>query len=186
MIENQIGKRFSEALSDSIGDRGRLEQALNNLCDLDDAIQSNPRLSKFFIHPSIPDEKKLEFVMSLCDSISAIDEVRRLARMLVERRKMIYLKNIREHFEQIVAERLDQVRVKIETAHPISEQQLNNLKTSLDRALSKSAVIESHVDESLLGGLRVSIGSWVADCTIRNRLALLRRTIEKEEVLSES
>lgn len=186
MIENQIGKRFSEALSDSIEDDGRLEQARNNLCDLDDAIQADPPLSKFFIHPSIPDKKKLDFVMSLCDSLSALDEVRQLMRMLVDRRKMVYLKNIREHFQKTVADRLGQVRVKVETAHPISEEQLNNLKSSLDRALSKSAVIESFVDESLLGGLRVSIGSWVADCTIRNRLALLRRTIEKEEVLSES
>ena len=186
MIENQIGKRFSEALSESIEDDGRLEQARNNLCDLDDAIQADPPLSKFFIHPSIPDARKLEFVMALCDKISAIDEVRKIVRMLVERQKMAYLKNIREHFEQTVAERLGQVRVNITAAHPISDEQMNKLKSSLDRALGKSAVIESQVDESLLGGLRVSIGSWVADSTIRNRLALLRRTIEKEEVLSES
>ncbi|MGP0629421.1 ATP synthase F1 subunit delta [Nitrospina sp. 32_T5] len=183
MIENQIGKRFSEALSASIEDNAKLQEALDNLCDLDDAIQSDPALPKFFLHPAIPDDKKLAFVMSLCDNIPAGKEVRKVAEMLVQRNKMVYLKNIREYFEKTVADRLNQVRVKIVAAHPVSEEQLNKLKSSLDRALGKSAVIDSQVDESLLGGIRVSIGSWVADATIKNRLALLRRSIEKEEVL---
>ncbi|CAI2718065.1 ATP synthase F1 subunit delta [Nitrospina watsonii] len=186
MIENQIGKRFSEALSSSIQDDTRLQEALDHVCDLDDAIESDPKLPKFFLHPSVSDKKKLEFVMSLCDAIPAGKEVRKLAEMLVQRNKMTYLKNVREYFDKTVADRLNQVRVKIVSAYPVSEEQLNKLKSSLDQALGKSAVIESQVDESLLGGVRVSIGSWVADATIKNRLALLRRSIEKEEVLSES
>jgi F0F1-type ATP synthase delta subunit len=38
------------------------------------------------------------------------------------------------------------------------------------------------VDESLIGGIMLRIGDQVADDTIRNRLEMLRRTIEKEEV----
>ena len=40
MIENVIGKRFAEALSDSITDEARLKSALENLGDLDRAFQT--------------------------------------------------------------------------------------------------------------------------------------------------
>jgi F0F1-type ATP synthase delta subunit len=38
------------------------------------------------------------------------------------------------------------------------------------------------VDESLIGGIMLRIGDQVTDDTIRNRLDMLKRTIEKEEV----
>ena len=37
-------------------------------------------------------------------------------------------------------------------------------------------------DESLIGGVIIRIGDQVADDTIRNRLRILKQTIEKEEV----
>ncbi len=183
MIENQIGKRFAEALSDSIQEEGKLSSALTNLQNLVSASQDDPMVSRFFIHPSIPDEKKSAFVKELCDKINAIPEVTNLLKILLERRKMTYLKNIVEYFEYFVMKRLNQVRVDIVSASPLSENQINKLKTSLDQVLGKSAIIESKVDESLIGGLRLSVGSLVADASIKNRLALLKRSIESEEVL---
>ena len=186
MIENQIGKRFAEALSDSIQDETALKEALGNLRSLDDGMQANPQVSKLFIHPSISDQDKESLVMSMCDTLSAGDEVRKILQLLVERKKMVYLKNIREYFEKMVADRLNQVRVQVVSASAMTDEQINKLKSSLDRILGKSAVIETGVDESLIGGLRVHVGSWVADATIRNQLVLLQRAIKKEEVLSES
>ena len=138
MIENQIGKRFAEALSDSIEEDGKLSSALNNLQTLVSGFQSEPMVSRFFIHPSIPDEKKSAFVKELSDKINAISEVRNLLKVLLERGKMTYLKNILEYFEQFVMKRLNQVRVDVVSASPMSENQINKLKTSLDQVLGKA------------------------------------------------
>lgn len=186
MIENQIGKRFAEALSDSIQDEAALKEALENLRSMDDGMQANPKISKLFIHPSIPDKTKMALVASMCDTLSTGETVRNILQLLVERKKMAYLKNIREYFEKMVADRLNQVRVQVISASAMNDEQINKLKSSLDQILGKSAEIEASVDESLIGGLRVHVGSWVADATIQNRLALLQRSIKKEEVLSES
>jgi len=186
MIENQIGKRFAEALSDSIQDETALKEALENLRSMDDGMRANPKVSKLFIHPSIPDKTKRALVVSMCDALSTGDQVRKILELLVERKKISYLKNIREYFEKMVADRLNQVHVQVFSASGMTEEQIDKLKTSLDGILGKSAVIEAGVDESLIGGLRVHVGSWVADATIKNRLALLQRSIKTEEVLSES
>ena len=42
--------------------------------------------------------------------------------------------------------------------------------------------MEISVDESLLGGIVVRIGGLVADSSVKNRLANMKRFIEKEEV----
>ena len=58
MIENQIGKRFAEALSDSIADDARVEEARDNLRQFHNAMEQDPQFGRFFLHPSIPDKSK--------------------------------------------------------------------------------------------------------------------------------
>ena len=72
------------------------------------------------------------------------------------------------------------------SAYPLGDAQQKKLQTSLERILGKRAILEASVDESLIGGIRLNVGSLVADATLKNGLALLKRSIEQEEVLSES
>jgi len=186
MIENQIGKRFADALSGAVTDDKRLQTALENLRWFQDAFDAEPNLGRFFIHPGFSQDKKADLVKEMCDRVKALDEVRNLLKLLVERNKMMYLKNITEFFENAVDQRLKQVRVNVVSAYPLSDAQQKKLKSTLERILGKSAILEASVDESLIGGMRLNVGSLVADSTIKNSLALLKRSIEQEEVLSES
>lgn len=186
MIENLIGKRFAEALSGAVTDDKRLQTALDNLRWFQDAFETEPNLGRFFIHPGFSREKKAALVKELCDRVKALDEVRNLLELLVERNKMMYLKNIAEFFEHEVDRRLKQVRVNVVSAYPLSDSQQTKLKSTLEKILGKSAILEASVDESLIGGMRLNVGSLVADSTLKNSLALLKRSIEQEEVLSES
>ncbi len=186
MIENQIGKRFADALSGAVTDNKRLQTALENLQWFQDAFETEPNLNRFFIHPGFPREKKAALVKEMCDRVKALDEVRNLLKLLVDRSKMVFLKNITEFFEHAVDQRLKQVRVNVVSAYPLNAAQQKKLKSTLERILGKSAILEASVDESLIGGMRLNVGSLVADATLKNGLALLKRSIEQEEVLSES
>jgi len=183
MIENTIGKRYADALSDSISETAQLIAVLESLQAFCRAFQTERRLSRFFAHPGIPPEAKLEMVGDLCDRLQVADVVRRLAVLLAGRKKILFLRNITQYFEQVVNLRLNQARVRVTAAHPLSEENIQKLKGALERILKKKILIDTAVDPSLIGGVVLHVGDLVADATIRNRLAILRRTIEKEEVV---
>ncbi len=185
MIENQIGKRFAEALSDSIAEDSQLVSALESLTSIGEAFNLDPNLYRFFIHPSFSDEKKETMALEMCDRTQAPKEVRKLMTLLVQRQKMPFVKHIATYFQVFVDQRLGQIRVKVISASPVGPVELEKLKTSLDRQLGKTAIIETSVDESLIGGIRLLVGSRVVDATIKNRLEQLKRLIRNEEALSE-
>ena len=58
MLENQIGKRYAEALSGNIGEDYQLGDALQSLKKFDEAMKTEKQLLRFFEHPSISTEKK--------------------------------------------------------------------------------------------------------------------------------
>ena len=182
MIENVISKRYARALSDSISDESVLGRALKNLKSFGDAFEADQQLERFFAHPGIPEIKKNALVGELCDKLKAEEVVRNLLSMLVQRRKILFLKNIADYFESVVDERLSQIRVCVTSAHPITSENVEKLKSGLSRIFGKTIIIATREDQALIGGIQLQVGDQVADATIKNRLAILKRTIEKEEV----
>jgi F-type H+-transporting ATPase subunit delta len=94
----------------------------------------------------------------------------------------LFLKNIADYFESFVDQRLNQIRVSVTSAHPLTGENIERLKTGLNRILGKTVLIETTEDQTLIAGIQLQVGDQVVDATIKNRLALLKRTIEKEEV----
>ena len=182
MLENQVGKRYAEALSGNISDDSQLGVALKNLKDFGEAMKTEKQLLRFFEHPSISTEKKKNVVEELCGRLQIGDEIGNLLVLLNERGKIIFLEKIIEYFEQVVDRRLNQIRVYVTSAHTLTDVNIDRLKTALNKILEKTILIDTKVDESLIGGLILRIGDQVADNTIRNRLRILKQTIEKEEV----
>ena len=182
MLENQVGKRYAEALSGNISDDSQLGVALKNLKDFGEAMKKEKQLLRFFEHPSISTEKKKNVVEELCGRLQIGDKTGNLLVLLNERGKIIFLEKIIEYFEQGVDRRLNQLRDYVTSAHSLTDANIDRLKTALNKILEKTILIDTKVDESLIGGLILRIGDQVADDTIRNRLRILKQTIEKEEV----
>jgi len=121
-------------------------------------------------------------VREICSRLEVDEKVANMMTLLNERGKVLFLGKIVEYFEQVVDRRLNQTRVQVTSAHPLTTENIDRLKTALNKILGKTILIDTEVDESLIGGIMLRIGDQVADDTIRNRLEILKRTIEKEEV----
>jgi len=182
MLENQVGKRYAEALSANISDTSLLEKALENLKSFDEAVKTEPQLDQFFKHPSMALEKKNKVVEDICSRLGVDEKVSNLMTLLNDRDRMLYLGKIVEYFELEVDSRLNRMRVHVTSAHPLTTANTDRLKAALNKILGKTILIDTDVDESLIGGIMLRIGDQVADDTIRNRLEILKRTIENEEV----
>ncbi len=182
MLENQVGKRYAEALSGNISDTAMLEKALENLRSFDEVIKAEQDLARFFEHPSISSEKKKNVVQEICSRLAVEEHVSNLMTLLDERGRIKYLGKIVEYFDQVVDRRLNRMRVHVISAHPLTPPNVDRLKAALNKILGKTILIDTEMDESLIGGIMLRIGDHVADGTIRNRLEILKRTIENEEV----
>jgi F-type H+-transporting ATPase subunit delta len=182
MLENQVGNRYAAALSGNISDAGELEKALESLKAFNEAVKSENELVRFFEHPSISTEKKKNVVQEICSRLSVEEKVSNMLALVNDRGRILYLEKIVEYFEQVVDRRLNRIRVYVTSAHPLTVENMDRLKAALNKILEKTILIDTEVDESLIGGIMLRIGDQVADDTIRNRLEILKRMIEKEEV----
>ena len=75
------------------------------------------------------------------------------------------------HFQRLVELDIQIRTVRIENAVPTSESLMADLKTSLTGRYGAGLDFQFFVDPTLIGGLRIRIGSDVFDGTVKSRLA---------------
>ena len=63
-------------------------------------------------------------------------------------------------------------------ARPLTETQIAALKKSLASALGEKVSLTTEVDEGLIGGLVVRVGSRMFDSSLRTRLANLKTVMK--------
>lgn len=94
--------------------------------------------------------------------------------VVVTNRRLPALRGIVSTFAALVAEKRGVVVAEVESAHPLSEVQEQQLRARLIEAGYSNVEIVKQVDPTLLGGLVVKIGARLYDTSLKSRLQRLQ------------
>lgn len=98
----------------------------------------------------------------------------RLLRMLIQRNRMAYLKEIADAFDARMLDYENIVSVTVTTAVALTPEQTERLTAALSRKLQKTIRLKEHIDRSVLGGVIVQYGDTRIDNSLQLRLEALR------------
>ena len=65
---------------------------------------------------------------------------------------------------------------RVVSAVKLGQEKISDLQRTLSKIRGKKIIIENHVDESIIGGMRIEIGSFLYDGSVRG---FLRKFTEK-------
>lgn len=102
-------------------------------------------------------------------------ETVRLAQYAVTHSRGRRLDRIMERYLKLAAKRLDELTALVTVAAPLTEQQFARLRSALEQHYRKSVRLQTVVEPSVMGGIRVQIGDEVVDGTVLRRLDEARR-----------
>jgi len=108
-------------------------------------------------------------------------KVRLAVKVVIEKKPRGYVA-ILEHFKRLVKLEQDRRTARIESAVPLSPEQRAGLSSKLEGIYGKGLNLSFEQNPSLLGGLRVHIGSDVYDGSVASRFAGLGRSFLKFQI----
>jgi len=88
------------------------------------------------------------------------------------------LPEIAVQYEQYRRESEKRIRVEVTSAHPMADEQSENLAQQLMHRFGREVDMYVEVDESLIGGAIIRAGDKVIDGSVRGRLEQLGRRIK--------
>jgi len=121
--------------------------------------------------------REAKHLFRLCRSNGSLDEnrVRRVVQSVLESKRRGYLALANE-FERLV--KLEQLghRAKVESAVALSPELQANVRTSLTRMYGHGIITSFAETPTLIGGMRISVGSDVYDGSVKAGLAALEKS----------
>jgi len=173
---------YAEALFEAARERDELEEVHSDLEEFVTALHESEELRLFFYGGQIPERQKRRALDGLTEGMKT--STTNFLKVLVDNGREEILEEVLSRYEQLVKEHLGRVEVEVTTAVELSEEQLDRLKERLERVLEgREVILETNVDEDLIGGAVFRFGGRLMDSSIRGRLESLREGMLERSVV---
>ncbi|WP_174614933.1 F0F1 ATP synthase subunit delta [Virgibacillus ihumii] len=171
-----VANRYADALFAIANEQGKTEQLMEEFEVLDEIFRSNKELNAFLEHPRVSNTRKKQFLDEVFNDFSA--NVKNTLKILVERHRTEIIPSIINHYAKLVNDAKGIAEATVYSARELSEAEKEQLEKTFAKRLNKQTVkLESVVDPSVLGGVKVRVGNSIYDGTISGKLQRLERNI---------
>lgn len=155
------------------GGVGGLEKLENDLFAFKGTVDSDHELQAALTDPQATASAKRTLALRLVPNASA--EAQLLIGQAAEAPRGLRPTALVEKFAELAARRQKRWIAEVAVARPLSGEQTERLRTGLNRLYGRELKLNTTVDPSLVGGLRVTVGDEVIDASTVTRLGELRR-----------
>lgn len=171
-VAGRVAKTYAEALLAVAEQRDQADEIADEL----KALGEDASLDGFFKTPAINRVRKDEVLAKVFDG-RATPLLADFLRLLNKKGRLGLIRLIAVAYRGLRDIKANRARVLVETAAPLSEKQIDDLRTTLGGLLSKTAVVVTRVNPELIGGLIVHVGDKVFDTSVRTKLFNVRNQL---------
>lgn len=178
-MDSRVAKRYSRALFNA-AEAGHVIDSVEADLDAIVNLYENDRQFKDFLYsPQVGREEKLKIAETLfSDRVTAT--TMQLVRLLIEKGRETEIPGVRDEFVKLRRERGAVLYAEIVSAEPLSDSQSGTLIKKLEEKSGKKVEATFRTDTTLLGGIKVAVGNYVLDGSIRGAYNRLRDTMRRD------
>jgi len=173
-VTSTYARAFADVVLDRRLDAGKLLKELQVLVAL---LGGSKDLREVWEAPSIPSGQKVKLLDAIVSREGISGEVRNFIAVLIDNRRIPFLALIEKQFEQELNERMGFVEAGITTAKKLNPEARHNLETQVETMTGKKVRANYKLDESLLGGVVVRIGSTIYNGSVKGQLEKIREQL---------
>ena len=183
----------SETASISLGIAQRYALALFELCkeakglatleaDVDllgEALAISPELSKMISSPVISRDDQGKAMAAVAGALELGTLTTNTLALMSEKRRLFVLPQLVADLRTRIADEKGEVTADVTSAVKLSAAQAKKLAEVLKAKVGKDVKLNATVDESLIGGLIVKLGSTMIDTSVKAKLASLQNAMKE-------
>lgn len=175
-----LDRRYALALYEVAEEKGKVQEYLQDLREICDLIDNNHDFYEVIKHPQINTRKKKQTFINIFKG-QIDEELLSFLLILIEKDRILYLREKLNEMEKIDLERKNTLRGTIKTAVPLLPEELEKLKNIFEDKYNKKIIFETKVQKSVLGGVYVRIGNDVIDDTIKSKIDEMKELMLKKK-----
>jgi F-type H+-transporting ATPase subunit delta len=181
MFAQQVAKKYSTALFELATEQNKIDSIWDQFNSLGELVRKDRTFLNFMAAPQISDAKK-ETLIKNTFSERLEKSLYNFLTFLARKRRIKYLPDIVEYFDELVREYKSIARATCITAIPISDEERQRVIDKLQAKTSLKIELVEKIDKSIIGGMIVLVRNQIIDGSIRQDLIELKNRLMKVKV----
>ncbi len=169
-----LANKYARALAEVALDQGTETAVELQLGTFAGLLSSHRELRQTLRNPAIPFVAKREIVEGLARRIPFDRVVTNFLLVILENNRMRHFRAFMDAFREVLDEKEGIVRGAVRTATALDEQARMRLEQAVSSAVKKRVNLSYEQDPSLIGGLKLQVGSTIYDGSVQTQLETIR------------
>jgi F-type H+-transporting ATPase subunit delta len=178
-LSASIAGRYATALFELAQESGTLEQTEADIAQLSDALEASEDLRSLISNPIYTRDDQARAIAAVGQALGLSDLTGNLVGLMAAKRRLFVLPQLVQTFRALMAEHRGEITAEVTAAKALSDAQLASLAETLKGAIGREVNLNVKVDEDIIGGLIVKVGSKMIDTSIRSKLASLQNVMKE-------
>jgi F-type H+-transporting ATPase subunit delta len=171
--------RYATALFELASESAALDQTERDMAALGQALETSDDLRTLLSTPIYTRDEQGRAMASVTEAMGLSALVGNVVGLMATKRRLFVLGDVIDIFAQLMAEHRGEVTAEVTAARALSDAQQSALVNTLKAAIGREVKLNLTVDEEIIGGLVVKVGSKMIDTSIRSKLASLQNAMRE-------
>ena len=175
----EVGDRYAQALFDLALETGRLDAVRADIVALKTAWTDSADLRRLAASPVISTEDQGKGLVAIATQAKFEPNTVNFLGLLAQNGRAKDLAAVIAGFERLYAKHAGIVAAEVVSAQPLDAKQVAAITAALSKSLGKAPELTARVDPSILGGLKVKVGSKLFDASLKTKLDQMKFALKR-------
>ena len=169
-FSTETSERYSRALFEVAKEVGDLEKIESDIKIFKSLLENNSELKVFFNNPtqSINNQNNVNNLLS--EKLSFSKNLKNFFSILIEKRRIFFISKIIDSFLKLCSRKRGEVKASLVSSKELSDSELESISKDLSSSMGSIIKFDYKIDKELIGGLKLQLGSFMIDTSIKNKL----------------
>ena len=169
-FSTETSERYSRALFEVANEQKELDKIESNVKNFQLLYNSSTEIKNFIQNPTQSINTQNSFVNLLGEKLEFSKNLKNFFLLLIQKRRIFFVKKIFESFLRFCSKKRGEVKASLISSKELSQNELDEISKDLSKSMGSTLKFDYKVDKKLIGGLKLQLGSFMIDTSIKNKL----------------
>jgi F-type H+-transporting ATPase subunit delta len=166
----EASERYSRALFEVAQEASDLEKIENDIKNFASLMNNSLEIKNFIHNPTQSKENQNNVIKLLAEKLNFSKNLKNFMFLLIEKRRIFFIAKIIDSFLKLCSQKRGEVKASLISSKELSEVEIENISKDLSSSMGSTIKFDYKVDKELIGGLKLQLGSYMIDTSIKNKL----------------
>ena len=169
-FSTETSERYSRALFEVANEANELDKIEKNIASFQAFLKLNTEIDSFLKNPTENTNSQNVVIKIISEKLNYSKNLQNFFLLLIEKRRIFFVKKINESFLKLCSKKRGEIKASLVSSKKLSETELEEISKDLSKSIGSVIKFDYKVDENLIGGLKLQLGSYMIDTSIKNKL----------------